>query len=206
MTKFNYRTLQDPSLQAAARDGAKTIKALLQRNAATVLEIGNLLQGVFDAIGDRKMFAAWLLAELGWQLPYGYAYMSAARQFAGVPHLDKLQPHALIQLARKSTPPAAVKEAISLAAAGQSVTSERARELIERHGPKPTRRDAGIRRVVKAAAAPAATPLAALRATLDQLAGHLSDLALSRSEREELADKFLSLALELRSLSRADAA
>ncbi len=202
---FNYQVVANTTVRKRVREQAKQIHTLLQKSAEAMVEIGQRLEEVKESLGTTH-FRVWLKAEFGWNGPIAYNYMQAARKFGDLDFLPNFELAALIKLARKNIPDEAVNEAIDVARAGEQVTSKRAVDIIQQHAPQPTRVDAGRPRQKAAAGTPERKPdvnaLDSLRQSLDAFSRNLETIAvgLSRDDREALADWFLQLVMQLKSL------
>ncbi len=198
VTGFNYAALKDDALTNRLTTQAREIRGLLSRTGAIVVEIGMRLLEVRETLNARQ-FNAWVHAEFQWSQSMAVIYQQAARRFGTAKSLENFQPYAIYQLSRNTVPDEVVTEAVRLAASGTIVTGKRAKELLRKHNVQSTRCDAGKRRKP--------TALDELNQALESIAGKLADVAgaWSRSDREALADRFLKLALELRSIENPSA-
>ena len=222
---FNYTALTNDKVRKQARDAATEIRAMLQVTGQHVVEIGNRLTAIKKALGPRA-FGEWLKAEFEWTESVAQNHMLCARRFDGLDCLHQFQPYALYQLCRQATPDAAIKAAIKLAGSGELVTGRKANDLIAKHGGKLLRPPKGQQTskghgATAAGTSAAGTPatgsttagkssasntaggVETLQTTLDEFAANLDTVArkLSRADRESLADRFLQLALQLRSVT-----
>jgi hypothetical protein len=188
---FAYVSLKE-DIRAIVKKSAGTVRGLLEKSGAAVVEIGDALIEVRGLL-SAKEWTAWLAAEFRWGQATASQYMSAARQFGDRDCLRFLQPYAMFQLSRKATPQAAVEEAVKLAEDKQLVTGKVARELIAKHGGRPQRADAGQPR--KADGNPLETFQRALAGlgSVETLVGKISE-----DERDALADRLQQLARQLR--------
>lgn len=192
---FNYAAVQDAKTRRELQEHAGEIKTLVRRTGESIIEIGRRLETVRGLL-DTTTFREWLKAEFEFAPSMAWSYMQAAAKFGDIGCLEKFQPSALVTLARRNVPAAAANEAIKAAKSGQTVTLRKAKEILKRHDVQPTRKDAGQPRLpVKDDSL-----LPTLERVLETLAGSLDRLALSRDQRDELADRFLELALRLRTL------
>lgn len=129
---FDYEALGDGRHRVEAH--AKEILKLRGRMAADAVEIGRRLLEVRAALGKR-LWGTWLAAEFKWTQPVASRLMSIARKFGDVDAetLGNFDVSALYRLATVDTPPAAVEEAMSMAASGAKVSQSVAYTILERH-------------------------------------------------------------------------
>lgn len=129
---FDYESLSEN--REAIQAHAKAISTLRGRMAADAVEIGRRLLEVRASLGKR-LWGTWLAAEFKWTQPVASRLMSIARKFGDVEAetLGNFDVSALYRLATVDTPPAAVEEAMSMAAAGAKVSQAVAYTILERH-------------------------------------------------------------------------
>ncbi len=95
-------------------------------------------------------------------------------------------------------------EAIAEAQQGRLVTRKRAQELVEAHGAVPARKDKGKARTTGKQVQQ--DTLKGLRASLDAFSESIDDWAakMTSDDRNSLADRFLEMALQLRTAGHHD--
>lgn len=114
---------------------AEDTRTLMKRNALNICDIGvNLLEA-------RKLlahgeFLSWIKEELDISKSSAYRFMDVAKAFKDkLPKMGTLEiaPSALYLLASQDTPDGAIKEALELADAGQPISQESAKNIINKH-------------------------------------------------------------------------
>ncbi len=137
---FDYDTLETEA-RIVVKQRTGEIKTLVRRAAQDIIEIGQKLIEVKEHL-EHGQFGAWLKAEFSWDDRTARRFMAVAEQFKS-DNLSDLQiaPSALYLLAAPSTPDAARDEALERAAAGETITHQAARQIVEQHRPpaKPER-------------------------------------------------------------------
>lgn len=197
---FNYSQVKNSEAAKQAQQSAKQIRQILEKSAESVVQIGRLMATVKAGL-TPAVFRAWLECEFGWRPAVACNYMQAAHKFGDLDCLKLFQPSALIALARKNVPEAAVTRAIDLARAGDLVTHTVAKRLLDETGHKPTNPTAGKARKpesLRSIARPAFT-VPQLRDSLDACAATLPKLTLTPDERQALMMKFMELMTLLQS-------
>lgn len=184
---FNYAALR-PQDRATAQENAAAIKGLVEKTATAVVEIGRRLNEVHDRLG-RKFFTPWLKAEFDWSQAVASNYMQAAKRFGDSDCVAQFQSSAIVDLARRMVPAAAIDEAINAAANGQPITRAVARQIISRHHPERGASLVGRESVTR------------FRSSLKSLAERVDEIivSLAREELDELIDQLLDVATQLRS-------
>jgi len=202
---FNYDLVKDGAARRKAQAHAKDIRVLLERTAEAVVSIGHKLREVRDSM-TPAMFRAWLEAEFKWTWSVAINYMQAAKVFGDVDCLKQFQPSAVVSLSRKNVPETAIRQALAQARKGEVVTYRVAKKLLDDHGYKPIRKDAGtgVTCNVHGDKLLSAADVGALQRSLDTLSAELNGLLarLSHDDREALADRFFRLAMELKGPSQ----
>ncbi|MDD3827414.1 MAG: DNA N-6-adenine-methyltransferase [Anaerolineae bacterium] len=110
------------------------IKTLMQRTAQDLIEIGQKLVEVKVRLG-HGLFGAWLHAEFEWSERTAQRYMSVAQAFKSdtVSVLANAEAKALYLLAAPSTPEIVREDAVQRAEAGERLTYNTAREMVQEH-------------------------------------------------------------------------
>jgi len=110
------------------------IKALMQRTAQDLIEIGQKLVEVKARLG-HGIFGAWLQAEFEWSERTAQRYMSVVLAFKSdtVSVLANAEARALYLLATPSTPESVREEAVRRAETGERLTYSAAREMVREH-------------------------------------------------------------------------
>lgn len=212
---FNYEVIVEADTRKRVESEAKQIKVHLQRSGEAVVNIGHRLRAVKELL-KPSLFRTWIETEFCWQIPTAWNYMQAAEAFGDAGEaLKNFQPFGIVSLSRKNVPREVQVEAIQLAQKGQQITGKVAARLIQAAGVQPTHVSAGKARkpltAVVAAVAAASSPMesvAALKSTLDNFTNNLAMFAeaLDKTARDELADKFFQMAMQLRGLTTPAAA
>lgn len=225
MTKvqgFNYDGLEDAKTRKTARDAAKAIKSNLQKATTAIVDVGKKLLVVRDQLSDEE-WRTWLEAEFSWSQAQASNYMRSAQQFGELNCLEMFQPTALFVLCRNKVSEEAVADAIIKAESGELVTHKTAKELVAKYQPEPNRTPAPASTTPAAAETIADqddSSAAEIRdaissviesaedvfATIDQFCARVDQFSanLNRDEREELADRFFGLAMQLRAAAKAE--
>lgn len=136
LTLFDYAQL-DENAKNLVQTKTDEIKALVKRSARDIIEIGQRLIEVKAQL-PHGQFGPWLEAEFGWSYPLSAKFMNVANQFKSIKFIDlEIAPSALYLLAAPSTPGEARDEALSLAQDGETITHQRAKEIISDHQKPP---------------------------------------------------------------------
>jgi phage N-6-adenine-methyltransferase len=124
----------DLETRIVVRQRTGEIKALMQRTAQDLIEIGQKLVEVKARLG-HGLFGVWLQAEFEWSERTAQRYMSVAQAFKSdtVSVLANAEAKALYLLAAPSTPESAREEAVQRAGTGERLTYNTAREMVQEH-------------------------------------------------------------------------
>jgi phage N-6-adenine-methyltransferase len=129
----------DLETRIVVRQRAGEIKALMQRTAQELVEIGQKLVEVKARLG-HGLFGAWLQAEFEWSERTAQRYMSVAQAFKSDPAelravsvLANAEAKALYLLAAPSTPESVREEAVRRAETGERLTYSAARGIVKEH-------------------------------------------------------------------------
>jgi hypothetical protein len=135
--QFDYSAL-DLEQRVVVQQRVSEIKALVQQNVQTTIEIGQKLIEIKARLGHGH-WGQWLEAEFGWSRDTAEDLMQAARTFGQNPKISEFDRSALYLLSSPSVPESAREEAIALAEAGERVTHAKAKEIVNEHKapPKP---------------------------------------------------------------------
>lgn len=129
LTLFDYNQL-DTETRIVVQQRTSEIKALMKRTAQDIIEIGEKLIEVKGRL-PHGAFGGWLESEFGWGTAQAARFMQVAERFGDkIYQIDKFAPSALYLLAAPSTPDEARAEAISRAEAGERVTHQAAKEIV----------------------------------------------------------------------------
>lgn len=202
---FQYDVIADKNIRKQVEGHAKEIRGHLERTGKSVVEIGRRMQLVYDALSPA-MFRAWLECECGWNRSTASNYMQAARVFGDCDCLGQIQPAAIVALSRQNVPESVTAAALELARNGEVINHRRAQALLAEAGVQPVHKSAGVARKPHTAAVAAAMAtftadsVQALQQSLDAFAANVDLLAsqLDEGDRLALADRFLSLAVQIR--------
>ena len=130
---FNYTKLEAKDREAV-QGHAEAINGLLERTAASIVEIGSRLIEVKKQL-PYGMFQGWLFAEFRWSGGYARIFMRAARKFSDLDCLGRIQPSALLRLASNNIDDQVVNEAVSRARAGEKISEVVANDLVHKYQP-----------------------------------------------------------------------
>lgn len=118
---FDYGQLA-PDIADALRSQASRIRTLVRNTTAIIIEIGNDLLAVKEAI-DHGKFGAWIEAECGFSIRTAENYIRAAEFAEGKNEtIALLNPATVYRLAAKSTPAEIVSDVISRTERGEVVS------------------------------------------------------------------------------------
>lgn len=109
---------------AARRSAAESVVAIGKELAAAQAKLANHGNGAF---------CEWIKHRLGMSKSSAFRAIAAYQAFKDCPTLGQFEATALYALASGKTLEEATSEALSLAAAGEVVTAEKAREIIKKH-------------------------------------------------------------------------
>jgi hypothetical protein len=131
MPVFDYSPL-DAAVAEQAQASAERIRAKVKRTLDDVIEIGNDLLAVKEALPHGR-FLPWLRAEFGWGERMAQNFISVAGQFGSRPAIIAdlaIAPTAAYLLAAPSAPEAARVKAIERAESGEKITTVVAKEIL----------------------------------------------------------------------------
>lgn len=128
---FDYDALETEA-RIVVKQRTGEIKTLVRRAAQDIIEIGQKLIEVKEHL-EHGQFGAWLKAEFEWSDQTALNFMNVARAFVQIPNGLEFSSRALYLLAAPSTPDAARDEALERAAAGETITHQAARQIVEQH-------------------------------------------------------------------------
>ncbi|MCB0176137.1 MAG: DUF3102 domain-containing protein [Anaerolineae bacterium] len=131
MLLFDYQQL-DSETRIVIQQRAGEIKTLMRRTTQDIIEIGQKLIEVKSRL-PHGAFGGWLESEFSWTHETARRFMNVARQFPQIPTGLEFQAKALYLLAEPSTPEPARQEAIALAEAGERITDQTARAIVDGH-------------------------------------------------------------------------
>lgn len=132
---FDYDAL-DPKVRQSVKSHAEQVNLLLQRTASSIIAIGNHLQNARGQL-TAMLFQRWLFAEFGFATSTANRWMQVARHFGDLPAETVKRCHstALFLLTKGDVAPKAIREALSIAQSGATLTAHRAAEIVHRHRP-----------------------------------------------------------------------
>ncbi len=130
---YDYNRL-DPAKREVIQHHTKEIRRLIKRAAENVIETGEQLISVKEALPHGE-FSHWLQEEFEWKERTAQNFMCVAREFRFVnfAHLQQFAPSALYLLAAPATPTTARQEALAKASNGETVTYTLARDIVDQH-------------------------------------------------------------------------
>jgi Protein of unknown function (DUF3102) len=131
-SNFDYTSL-DLDTASFVRQQTGELKALMQRAAQDIFEIGQRLIEVKEKLGHGN-YLNWLEAEFGWTDRTARNYTTVAKQFKSetISNLP-IAPSALYILAAPSTPVEIREEAIARAQSGEPITKKKATAMTRSH-------------------------------------------------------------------------
>lgn len=136
---FDYSPL-DTKVADKARSAAERIRGRLKRTLEDLIEVGNDLLAVKEAL-DHGQFGAWLRAEFGWSERMAQNFMSVAERFKSANFAElPIQPSAAYLLAAPAVPDEARQIAVEKAEAGEEITFTTAKEIVKEAKRKKPRR------------------------------------------------------------------
>ncbi len=207
---FDYSSI--PAEKARLiQDHTTAIASALRHCSASVLNIGQRLIDV-HAIMPRGLFRQWIRAEFEWCHPTACRYMSCAKRFGDFEHAQYLQISAMVLLSQRSTPQAAVDEALAIARSESTVSKTLAEQIIARHALQASGVSASVPNDSAANSEPAAEPqmwllLQKKRTFVSAISrfsvevNHVASEMMSDTERKALATELTELAEEIRNAS-----
>jgi N6-adenosine-specific RNA methylase IME4 len=119
---FNYANLDDLAADFA-RTTAVEIRKDVRKLQHGILEVGNKLIAVKDAIGHGH-FGSWIAAEFKMSADTAGRFMNVARRLGHIPHVAEFEPSVLYAMAAPSTPDHVIREVVERHAAGAAVTRD----------------------------------------------------------------------------------
>jgi len=131
---FDYGALDTETREFVA-ERTTALRTRLQRAAEDIVNIGTDLLAVKERL-PYGQFLDWLDAEFDMSERSAYNLMSVADKFATAASLERVAPTALYLLAASSTPAEARAEALELAEAGEKITRQIARAIVDEHRPE----------------------------------------------------------------------
>ena len=138
-TGYDY-SLVDTDTKGKLINFASNVKRAKGGFVKAVIDIGGELssaQEVLAGVGRDGQFRPWVELECSFTRQTAYNYISAYRTFGKCKTVLHFDDTALYLLASDSTPEEATKEAVKLTERGTHVTAKLAKEIVERHKPKP---------------------------------------------------------------------
>lgn len=109
------------------------------KGAELVIEMGKTLAQARGQLAKHHggVFLKWIETECGLSKDTVYRSIASFEVFESCRNLRKLEVSAMYELAKKSTPEKAQREAVKLADKGEPITLSVAKRLIKKHAPKP---------------------------------------------------------------------
>lgn len=127
---FDYSSVPAEKVRLI-QDHTTAIASALRHCSAAVLNIGQRLIDVHAVIG-RGLFQHWIRAEFEWCNGTASRYMACAKRFGDFEHAQYLQISAMVLLSQRSTPQAAIDEALAIARSESTVSKTLAQQIIAR--------------------------------------------------------------------------
>ena len=137
---FDYGDIPEPEVRALERTVEK-IGELRSRAARCAIEAGRELKEAQDRLSNRKSgtFERWVESRCGITPRHARNFISAFETFGGKPEnvFRLFDDSSMFLLSAPSCPEDARNEALKLANSGKPVTHKVAKEIVEKHRPKP---------------------------------------------------------------------
>lgn len=127
-----YDYEQHGALAGVLQGITNRINTRMKRIAEDIIVIGSELISAKKFLKHGE-FGVWLKAEFDWSDETALRYMRVAERFSDIPQIVGFAPSVLYMLASPSVSDEAVEQVIELAADGNRVTLEAAREVIQQH-------------------------------------------------------------------------
>ncbi len=150
---FDYASLDAVTAQFVQQQTGE-IRVLIKRTTQDIVEIGRKLIYVKDKL-KHGQFGEWLASEFEWSQDSASNFMRVAQQFGENPIISEFAPSALYLLSAPSIPETARAEAIARAAAGESITYSRAKQIKSKHTPAQSKRKPSVKETLET---PVSTP------------------------------------------------
>lgn len=150
---FDYASL-DAAAASFVQQQTGEIRALMKRTAQDIIEVGQRLIEVKKTLGHGN-FRAWLSAEFDWTDETARRFMNVAQQFSHIPQIVEFAPSALYELSAPSTPETAREEALTRAAAGESISYSTAKQIKSKYTPARSKRKPSVKETLEK---PGSTP------------------------------------------------
>lgn len=129
---FDYKSLQVEQ-RVLVQQCASEISKLLRQQLYNVVEVGQKLLEVKQALKSDGLYRQWIESEFPWEKSSANRFEHVALQFANVPNWamlgERFDLSALYILSAPSTPDAVRQKAIALATSGERVSHARAKAL-----------------------------------------------------------------------------
>jgi gas vesicle protein len=128
---FDYSALA-PQVAKGIQSAVRRIVDRVKRTVADIIEIGNDLRAVKEAL-PHGQFGAWLEAEFGWSERLAQNFLNVASRFGEKAEIIadlRIAPTAAYLLAAPSVPDEAREAAISRAEAGEQITPAVAKDIL----------------------------------------------------------------------------
>lgn len=128
---FNYELLEAP-VADQVRSSTERIRDRVKRTLEDIIGVGQDLLAVKEAL-PHGQFGPWLAAEFGWTDRTARNFMAVAEKFGPKSEIIadlKIAPTAAYLLAAPSAPDQARQKAIERAEAGETITTDLAKEII----------------------------------------------------------------------------
>lgn len=142
LATFNYTTL-DMETRITVQGNTRAIKERMARTAQDIADIGGYLADTRARL-EHGLFLVWLAAEFDMSERTAYNYIAVNERFKSANFAEmSVATSALYLLAAPSTPEAAREEALQRASAGETITHQKAQEIVTVHKPPARPRSAG---------------------------------------------------------------
>lgn len=144
---FDYASL-DAATASFVQQQTGELRVLIKRTTQDIVEIGRKLIYVKDKL-KHGQFGEWLAAEFEWSQDSASNFMRVAQQFGDNPIISEFAPSALYLLSAPSTPETAREEALTRAAAGESITYSTAKQIKSKYTPARSKRKPSVKETLE---------------------------------------------------------
>lgn len=135
---FQYDQL-DQETRVALRARADEVRDQVKKTAKGIVQIGASLHDAQSRLAKpgAGWFQAWIMLEFGWGISTAYNFIHVYERFGDYANFAQMDiaVSALYELARPSTPAAAVEEAVQRAEAGERLTHTIVKAIVNEHRP-----------------------------------------------------------------------
>jgi hypothetical protein len=127
---FDYAAI-DEVVRDTVKDRTAEIHGIMRITAQSIVKIGRKLAEVRPLL--KAQFVVWLNCEFTWSERMAYNFIRVYEAFGDEASIANIAPSALYLLSAHSVPEETRQSAVSMAAAGESVTHKKARKLVSHY-------------------------------------------------------------------------